>query len=136
MSNLNKIASRVFSVTQDLGTSSVLTINGNNIGFVPDKCVIKQITYYLSDSDSKGSGMYQIQSNLTNDTVALVSTPTYYDGSANYYMIANVSPNIEILLKNGVNNNITFTTINLAGGTPEGVIGLTIEFSQNIYHNK
>jgi len=126
---MSVIASKVISLTQTLLTSTSLTVQTNGVGFNPDECVVKHISWYDSNADYKSAGLYTITTNLTPETVASFSPNIMYDSNATLYMLnCTCSPNVSIKLPNGA-TNITFTVANqISTYSTDGKICITLEF--------
>ncbi len=126
------VASKVITITQDVSANSTLTLTSNSIGFIPDECIIKVVSFYGVSLVATSEGLYHIKSNLNNDIISSFTTSIYYDALFTLYSTySTTTPNVRIMLKNGVNNNITFTLNNITGTSTNGNCCLTVEFLQH-----
>lgn len=127
------IASKVINVVGALPITPQLTISTNCIGFIPDECIVKQISYHTSDLTTTSSGVYGIRSNMINDIIGIFSPTPFLTGAGTYLFQTTINPNIHIVLKNGVNSNVTFDLLKF-GGTLQydpvilGYMSIVVEF--------
>ena len=121
------IASKVLAFIQTLSVSDTITINTNQLGFIPDRVTIKTVTYLDTGLVNLTSlTNYRISSNLTGDVVCIL-LPTFTTTlTPNYVISANDHPHTTFHLKNALPNSLTFTRLDVTSGE----LGLVIEFSR------
>lgn len=124
------MASKVISLSATLAAGTPLSLQTNVIGFTPDECVIKHISYFDAKADENSAGLYAITTSLSSETVASFS-PTFWYNTPNttYYYSCDCSPNISLKLPNGALSSIDFRVANqISGYSTQGKICITLEF--------
>ena len=123
--------SKVISISQNLTSSTVLSIPNNAIPFTPSRFILKSVSLFGSNavSASSNTGLYQINSSLINgDIMYLFSVNNTILSATSNVVSLTSNPDITFLLPNGA-NNITFTVANLNNAiVAVCFISITLEF--------
>lgn len=136
----------LFETTQNITLRGLLhilpklTLASHQLNFVPDEVIIKHISLYDVVNSNIGTGIYNIISDITTTivtTIAVVPSLCKLDDDTkenNYYTCVNVSPNISIQLKNGLNGGMILEFENPINGVVSGGVAVTLEFRK--YYKK
>lgn len=137
MSNLS--ISKIVTLSKYLTNNDItLSYNTSLLGFIPEECVVKSISYYNNNKVSavSNSGMYTIHSNILNsDTLLLSFVPTdFYDvedlSTSNAMAM---TPNLTIMLKSDIPNTLNFEIRGRVLGVTKIVTGdmsITLQFNK------
>lgn len=132
MSNV-PIASKILCGVQTLvpavlgvPATDTITFNTNQLGFIPDRVVIKTISYYKAGlANLTTLNPYRFTSNLIGGDVVCMFVPLpIVIAGPNYAFVINDHPEITIHLKNTLPNSLTFTSLDIT----DGKIGFVLEF--------
>ena len=121
---MNVTSSKTIVLTQDLSTGNILTIN--NVPFQPDVCILKSVSYTDSDT-SNNSDVFYITSSLTTGYIYSF-TPHFNLYNTSFNLSVCTSPNIHLVIKNILSQQVTFTIGGYSGTPVNGLVSLVVEF--------
>lgn len=132
MTSLPK-ASKLLTITGALAAGgTTLSFPHNSLSFIPNKAIIKTMSYRYDNAAATAMTTYEVSSNLTNGTMfCFVPSMTFVNMVADhFYLFASLTPNIELDLRNGAANALSITVRDLEGMNAAGFVSFTIEFLQ------
>lgn len=131
MSSLPK-ASKTLTITGTLAAAgTTLTFPSNSLNFIPNKAIVRTLTYISAAANPNAFTTYEVSSILANGVMfCFVPSMSFDIGTPIFYLSANVTPNIELDLRNGAANNIAISIRDKQGANAAGFVSCSIEFLQ------
>lgn len=114
------INSKTIVIVKDSITGAPVSININNLNFIPHEVIVKQLSWKDGTSTDKITTVY---SDLSDNQPLCIFTPL---------TVQDFNPNTRIMLNKPIQGNIQLVFINEAGAKSviAGAIGLVLEFNQ------
>ena len=126
-------ANKIVTFSKTISSSDkTISLPSNTISFVPDKMIIKQISYSVDDDVSTDAiGVYNVKSSLTGNDIIATFSPIPVVCNNTYSLFSyhnNLVLNTEILLTNA-SNSVSLHVEN-SSNTTMGKVSITVEFQK------